>query len=205
MRKKSEQMMESIRDAAGEWYRVHHRAPSVRELGDTVGMSRGAVHKYLVEMDSRGMLSYEKGVLSGIGKMEKTAVDFFSAPLVGSIACGDPESEEEHVDLYVSLPDCLFGKGDFYLLRCSGDSMEDAGIFDGDIVLIRKQQECSVGDIVVALDDRNLNTLKRYGGRDASGEKAVLEYANEAAYPGKTILVDSLVIQGVAKNVFHYL
>ena len=205
MRSKSPERMEHILEAAGEWYRRYHRAPSVRELGEMVSMSHGTVHRYLVEMSSRGMLTYEEGRLSGVNKMEKTAVDFFSAPLVGSIACGDPETEEEDVDLYISLPDCLFGKGDFYLLRCSGDSMEDAGIWDGDIVLIRKQRECAVGDIVVALDDKNQNTLKRYGGTDASGKKAVLEYANEAVYPGKTILVDSLEIQGVAKNVFHYL
>ena len=205
MRTKSTKKMEQLMDAAGEYYRTHHRAPTVRELGEEVGLSHGAVHRYLVDMNERGLISYEKGVLSGIDKMEKTAVDFFSAPLVGTIACGDPESEEEDVDLYISLPDCLFGKGEFYLLRCTGDSMEDAGICDGDIVLIRKQQDCAVGDIVVALDDKNQNTLKRYGGSDPVSKKAVLEYANEAVYPGKTILVDSLVIQGVAKNVIHYL
>ena len=205
MRTKSVEKMELIRETAGEYYRRFHRAPTTGELAGEVGLSRGAVHKYLVEMDERGLISYRGGMLSGIEKMEKTAVDFFSAPLVGSIACGDPESEEESVDLYISLPGCLFGKGEFYLLRCEGDSMEDAGICDGDIVLIRKQAECRVGDIVVALDDRNRNTLKRYAGTDQESGKAVLRYENEAVYPGKAILVDGLVVQGVARNVFHYL
>ena len=57
----------------------------------------------------------------------------------------------------------------------------------------------------IALDDENNNTLKRYAGVDPRSRKAVLKYANEAVYPGRTILVDSLTVQGVAKNVFHYL
>ena len=64
---------------------------------------------------------------------------------------------------YVSLPVSLFGKGEFYILKASGDSMEDAGIEDGDMVVIRKQPEAHVGDIVVALDETGSNTLKKYG------------------------------------------
>ncbi len=73
--------------------------------------------------------------------------------------------------MYVSLPEALFGKGDYYLLRAAGDSMEDSDIFEGDLVLIRKQAECEVGDIVVALDENNENTLKVYGGVDKSSKK----------------------------------
>ena len=70
------------------------------------------------------------------------------------------------IEEYVNLPTNLFGKGDFYILRAKGDSMEDAGISEGDLVVILKQPTAEVGDIVVALDDQNQNTLKRFGGFD---------------------------------------
>ena len=205
MRTKKEETMNRIQDFIGDYYRANHRTPTTREIAGEVQLSNGAAHKYLVAMNERGMLRYENGVLSGIDKVSKTLTGYFSAPLVGSIACGDPEHEEENVEAYISLPEGLFGKGDFYLLKATGDSMEDDGIYDGDYVLIRKQTDCQVGDIVVALDDENNNTLKRYAGIDPRSRKAVLKYANEAVYPGRTILVDSLTVQGVAKNVFHYL
>ncbi|MBQ1422673.1 MAG: repressor LexA, partial [Firmicutes bacterium] len=135
----------------------------------------------------------------------KTQTGYFSAPLVGSIRCGDPETEEAQVEMYVSLPEALFGKGEFYLLRAVGDSMEDENISDGDLVLIKKQPDCEVGDIVVALDENNENTLKVYGGIDKRSKKVILKYANEKVYPGKRILVNELVVQGVAKHVIKEL
>ena len=107
--------------------------------------------------------------------------------------------------MYVSLPEAIFGKGQFYLLRAAGDSMVDADIEEGDLVLIRKQPDCEIGDIVVALDESNENTLKIYGGIDKKSNKVILKYANEKAYPGKVILVNELVIQGVAKHVIKEL
>ena len=107
--------------------------------------------------------------------------------------------------MYVSLPEAIFGKGEFYLLRAAGDSMEDEDICDGDLVLIRKQPDCEVGDIVVALDENSENTLKVYGGIDKRTKKVILKYANEAVHPGKRILVNELTVQGVAKHVIKAL
>ncbi len=203
MRSKSPEKMEEIREYVGEYYRKNHSTPSTREIAAAVSLAQGNVQKYLVEMDEKGMLSYKNGVISGIEKMNKTFTKYFSAPLVGSIACGDPENEQEQVEYYVSLPEDLFGKGDFYLLRARGDSMEDAGIHEDDLLLIRKQKDASPGDIVVALDDNNENTLKRYAGIDRKTKKVVLEYQNEAVYPGKKIYVDFLTVQGVLRSVIH--
>ena len=83
--------------------------------------------------------------------------------------------------------------------------MEDENISDGDLVLIKKQLDCEVGDIVVALDENNENTLKVYGGIDKRSKKEILKYANEKVYPGKRILVNELVVQGVAKHVIKEL
>ncbi len=205
MRSKSPERMEEIRRYVGDYYRMHHTTPVTREVAAAVGLSPAGAYKYLVEMDRRGMLSYENGEITDLPRIRKTQTGYFSAPLVGSIRCGDPENEEEEVEMYVSLPEALFGKGEFYLLRATGDSMTDAGIEDGDLVLIRRQTDCGKGDIVVALDENRENTLKIYGGTDVRTGKAVLRYANEKAYPGRRILVSELTVQGVAKHVIKAL
>ncbi len=205
MRSKNPELMEQISNYIGDYYRQHHSTPTTREIALAVSLSPAAGYKYLVEMDKRGMLSYENGEITNLPKINKTPTGYFSAPLVGSIRCGDPEAEEEEVEMYISLPEALFGKGEFYLLRAVGDSMEDREISEGDLVLIRKQQVCDIGDIVVALDENGENTLKVYGGIDKKTKKVILEYANEKIYPGKRILVNELTVQGVAKNVIKTL
>ena len=205
MRSKSLELMEQISNYIGDYYRHHHATPTTREIASAVGISPASGYNYLVEMGRRGMLSYENGEITNHPKISKTQTGYFSAPLVGSVRCGDPESEEAEVEMYVSLPEALFGKGEFYLLRAAGDSMEDEDIYEGDLVLIRKQAQCEVGDIVVALDENNENTLKVYGGIDKVSNKPILKYANEKEYPGKRILVSKLVVQGVAKHVIKEL
>ena len=205
MRRKDPELMQRISDYIGDYYRQNHSTPTTREISSAMGLAPATGYKYLVEMNKQGLLSYENGEITDLPKIEKTETGYFSAPLVGNIRCGDPETEEEQVEMYVSLPVALFGKGEFYLLRAVGDSMVDAGISEGDLVLIRKQPDCEVGDIVVALDENNENTLKIYGGIDKKSNKVILRYANEKTYPGKVIIVNELVIQGVAKHVIKEL
>ncbi len=205
MRSKNPELMEKISRYIGDYYRKIHRTPTVRAIAEGVGLSKSAVYNYLKEMNERGLISYEDGVVADLPKIDKTETGYFSAPLVGSIRCGDPETEEEEVEMYVSLPEALFGRGDFYLLRATGDSMVDAGITEGDLILIRKQASCEIGDVVVALDQDGQNTLKIYGGIDEENGMAILEYANEEAYPGERILVSKLVVQGVARHIIKRL
>lgn len=82
--------------------------------------------------------------------------------------------------------------------------MEDAGISEGDMVVIRRQETADVGDIVVALDEDGRNTLKRFGGFDEK-HRAILEYMNEAVYPDEIITVKHLTVQGVANHVIKQL
>ena len=199
MRSKSTELMKQISNYIGDYYRQHHSTPTTREIASTVGLSPAAGYKYLV----RGMLSYENGEITNLPKISKTPTGYFSAPLVGSIRCGDPESEEALVEEYVSLPESIFGKGRFYLLRAKGDSMIDAGIEEDDLIVIQIQHEADEGDIVVALDADGQNTLKRFGGFD--GEFYLLEYMNEKRYPGKVEKVRSFVVQGVARHVIKTL
>lgn len=79
--------------------------------------------------------------------------------------------------------------------------MEDEGIEDGDLVVIRQESDPKKGDLVVALDEENRNTLKKYGGRDRKTRKAILQYCNQAVYGDKKILVKDLVCQGIVSHV----
>jgi repressor LexA len=99
----------------------------------------------------------------------------------------------------------MFGKGDFYILRAKGDSMVDAGIEEDDLLVIERNCPASEGDIVVALDSNNQNTLKRFTGYDENEQCYLLSYENEARYPGRVIKVKSFVVQGIARHVIKAL
>ena len=200
MRTKNPEKMEEIRAYVEGSCRERGTSPSVAVLARGVGVAKTTAYRYLLEMDDRGLLRYDGRTIE-TPKTEKCAGDYVSAPLVGSVRCGDPEGESEQVEAYVKLPAAIFGRGDFYLLRAAGDSMVDAGIGEGDLVLIRRQRDCQPGDIVVALNDMGENTLKIYGGRDPDTGLAVLRYANEKRYPGRRILLEELTVQGVAVKV----
>ena len=204
MRSKSPELKAKIYDFVNSWRRDNGWSPSMTEIADGVGISRNTAYRYIIEMTEDGSgLTYD-GKVIGTREMCADNSKFSKAMVVGSIPCGEPTSEEQFVDAYVNLPVNLFGKGDFYILHASGDSMEDAGIEDGDMVVIKIQPTADVGDIVVALDEEQQNTLKRYGGVDENG-RYVLEYMNEEAYPGKIIPVKELTVQGVAEYVIKKL
>ena len=204
MRHKSSELMDAIKAFVNKYYLEHRRTPSTPTIAAAVGVTRNTAYRYLVEMNERGILRYDKAVKS-TELTSKCKSGYFSAPVVGSIRCGNPELEEEMVEEYVSLPESVFGKGQFYLLRAKGDSMADAGIAEGDLIVIQLQQEASEGDIVVALDPDGQNTLKRFGGFDEDSGCYLLEYMNEKRYPGKVERVKSFVVQGVARHVIKTL
>lgn len=200
MRTKDPARMEKIRDYVDRYYRVKGCSPSVGTIAKALGIAKTTAYRYLLEMNERGMLVYDGSTIE-TSRTDKCTTGYFSAPIVGSVRCGDPEQEEEQIEAYVNLPEAIFGKGEFYLLRAAGDSMVDVGIDDGDLVLIRRQSTASVGNVVVALDEQGQNTLKTFGGVDEASGCAVLRYENQKSYPNKTILVRELVVQGVAARI----
>ena len=204
MRSKNPELMKEICTYVSDYYRIKRSSPSVSEIAKGVGIAKTTAYRYLVEMNEQGMISYDGRTIE-TPQIDKCVTGYFSAPIVGSIHCGDPETEEEHVEEYVTLPESIFGKGEFYILRASGDSMVDAGIEDNDLVVIKKQSTASVGDIVVALDEDNQNTLKTFDGIDDESGYAILKYENRRKYRNKVIRVRELVVQGVAKHVIKAL
>lgn len=203
MRSKDTTLKNEIYDFVNCWKRDTGTSPSLKKIADRTNVSRTTVYRYLKEMSDEGVLEYYG---EGIDTKELNGINMDLAPamIVGSIPCGEAQSEEQYVEAYVNLPTVLFGKGEFYILRAKGDSMEDAGITEGNLVVILRQSTAEIGDIVVALDDERQNTLKLFAGFDQEGN-AVLEYMNEDVYPGKQIKVKELTVQGVAKHVLKTL
>ena len=204
MRPFNQTYLDDILKFVNKYYQENRKAPTIIQVSSGVGVPRSTTHRYLQELSNRGLLEYGRGILSA-PESAKMKTAYISAPLVGSIQCGSPEEEEEFVEEYVSLPVSLFGKGDFYLLRAKGDSMVDAGIEEDDLIVIERNCPAKKGDIVVALDPDNQNTLKRYAGFDKTERRYILKYENEAKYPGEVIKVKSFHVQGVARNVIKSL
>ena len=204
MRPFNQTYLDDILKFVNKYYQENRVAPTINLVSEGVGVPRSTTHRYLQELSKRGMLEYDRGILSA-PQSAKMKTSYISAPLVGSIQCGSPEEEEELVEEYVSLPVSLFGKGEFYILRAKGDSMVDAGIEEDDLIVIERNCPAKIGDIVVALDPDNQNTLKRYAGFDKTERRYILKYENEAKYPGEEIKVKSFMVQGIARHVIKSL
>lgn len=157
MRTKDQGTLDKILKFVNKYYQENRVAPTISEVASGVGVARSTTHRYIQELSDRDFLNYGRGILSA-PESAKMKTAYIAAPLVGSIYFGSPEEEEENVEEYVSLPVSLFGKGDFYILRAKGDSMVDAGIAEGDLLVIERNCPASEGDIVVALDQDLFST-----------------------------------------------
>jgi repressor LexA len=150
----------------------HGYPPTVREIGEAVGLaSPSTVHAHLANLERAGLLRRDPTKpraleLSGRERAapERPSREGDLLPLVGQIAAGGPLLAAEDIEEYVSVPGVV-GPADF-VLRVKGDSMVDAGILDGDYVVVRRQQDAVNGDIVVALvgedDAADEATVKRF-------------------------------------------
>jgi repressor LexA len=152
---------QEIWEFLAEYVGKHGYPPTVREIGESVGLaSPSTVHAHLANLERALELLRDRPVAAG------AAAEVHKLPLLGSIAAGAPLLAEEHVDEYLAVPEPLSNGGEEFLLRIRGDSMIDAGILDGDIVVIRKSPDARNGEIVAALvgDDESANeaTVKRF-------------------------------------------
>ena len=198
MRSKNIDLMNQIKEYAETFYIEENRSPSTTEIANAVGVSRGTAYRYIVEMAEKGMIEYDGSSISTEATRKCKGSGTSATILDCSVSCGPGQLEEQRILEYVRLPETVFGKGEMFLLRANGDSMVDAGIDDGDWVVIRKQNTADEGDIVVALSD-GLNNLK-YFYRNKRKGCAILRSANaEKGY--KDIETFDLQIQGVAQNV----
>ena len=162
--------------------------PSVREIGDAIGLSSpSTVHSHLSAVERGGYLRRDPSKPRAIeilddGTPQATLhrAPVRDVPLVGSIAAGSPILADEDIEEIYPLPTELVGHDPVFLLRVRGDSMIDAGIFEDDYVVIRRQPTASDGEIVAALVAEDEATIKRFRRRDG---RVVLESENPAYAP----------------------
>ena len=143
--------------------------PSVREIGQAVGLaSSSTVHGHLSRLEEKGYIRRDPTKpraieILGDDRMDTETQSVIQVPIVGKVTAGLPitavESVEEHFPLPASI---VAGADQVFMLRISGDSMIEAGIFDGDLVVVRQQQSAYNGEIVVALTEDNEATVKRF-------------------------------------------
>lgn len=193
MRSKDKVLMTNIERFVRSYTDNYGISPTMQEVADGVGVSKATVHRYISQMCEDGTIDF-----SGWRTMRttKTRTQVISVPVLGEIACGIPKFAEENIEEYVRLPVALFGQGQFFILRAYGDSMVDAGIDDGDLVLIRQQDTAEEGQIVVALIEDEA-TLKRFY-PEPENHRIRLHPENSHM---TDIFVDKCEIQGIAVKV----
>jgi repressor LexA len=152
----------------------HGYPPTVREIGEAVGLaSPSTVHAHLANLERAGLIKRDPTKPRALELRRdpkpaaaRAAEDVHRLPLVGEIAAGGPLLADQNVEEYLAVPEPLARGGEEFLLRVKGDSMVDAGILEGDIVVVQRAQTARDGEIVVALagDDETVEeaTVKRF-------------------------------------------
>jgi repressor LexA len=191
----------------------HGYPPTVREIGEAVGLaSPSTVHAHLANLERAGLIKRDPTKPRALelrrdpkpdAARAAAAEDVHRLPLVGEIAAGGPLLAEQNVEDYLAVPEPLARGGEEFLLRVKGDSMVNAGILDGDIVVVRREQTARDGEVVVALagqdelaDEATVKRFFRENGRIR------LQPENDALEP---IYADHVQILGVVTGVFRAL
>ncbi|MFN8130542.1 MAG: transcriptional repressor LexA [Solirubrobacteraceae bacterium] len=166
--KRQQEIFDFIKRYSGE----HGYPPTVRDIGKAVGLaSSSTVHAHLANLEKIGLLRRDPAKPRAIELLDRAvgnAVDNVRSivrpgglPLVGQVAAGQPVLAEENIEDYIPVPQVAGGEDGEYLLRVRGESMKDAGILEGDFVVVRPQSAAEDGDIVVALVGEEA-TVKRF-------------------------------------------
>lgn len=189
-----------IFDFIGKYASKYGYPPTVREIGKAVGLhSSSTVHAHLANLEKIGLLRRDptkpRAIEIFVDKARK-AIRGPGLPLVGQVAAGEPVLAEEHIEDYLEVPAVIGGESGDYILRVKGDSMKDAGILEGDFVVVRAANKARNGEIVVALLEDEA-TVKRFY-RDKSEVR--LEPANKAY---KSIKTRDATLLGKVVGVFR--
>jgi repressor LexA len=164
----------------------HGYPPTVRDIGKAIGLtSSSTVHAHLANLEKLGLLRRDPTkprALELLGDAARKMIGPSGLPLVGRVAAGSPILAEENIEEYVEVPEIAGGDSGEYILRVRGDSMKNAGILDGDFVVVQRQDTATNGEIVVALVGEEA-TVKRYFRED---DHIRLQPENDALEPIRT-------------------
>ena len=154
-------MQQKIYDYSVSCIRDQGYPPSVREIGEAVGLkSPSTVHFHLKHLEEAGVIEKGAGKGRAITLTEPAAAEEDKVPIVGNVAAGSPILAEECIEDYLTF-DTGGRSGEYFALRVRGESMLNAGILPGDLVVVRRQQTCNNGEIVVAMIEDEA-TVKRF-------------------------------------------
>ena len=176
--------------------------PSVREIAQAVGLkSTSTVHGHLQRLEKRGLLhrdAMKPRAMEVTGDPNFVRNNSTAVPVIGRVTAGLPILAEENLEEYVAIPEVMLGDGEHFILLVRGDSMIEAGILDGDYIVVRKCAEAVNGEIVVAMIDDSA-TVKRFykenGHFRLQPENSTMDpiYADEVTILGKVVSLYRLV------------
>ena len=174
-------------------------APSVRDIGASLGIkSTSSVHLYLHNLEAKGLIEQDAGKRRTIRVCAPYSSSFGKVPLLGAITAGSPILAVENFEGYVDLPwnSAKYSTEELFALKVRGESMIEAGIFDGDVVIVRKTSYADNGQIVVALidDEATVKTFYREDGHFR------LQPENKTMEP---IIVDEVAVLGIVIASFR--
>lgn len=176
--------------------------PSVREIANAVGLkSTSTVHGHLQRLEKRGLLhrdAMKPRAMEVVGDPNFVRNNTTAVPVVGRVTAGLPILAEENLDEYVPIPEIMLGDGEHFILLVRGDSMIDAGILNGDYIVVRRQPDAHNGDIVVAMIDDSA-TVKRFYRENGYFR---LQPENKTMDP---IFADSVTILGKVVSLYRIL
>ena len=198
MQTKKQDLTNKIKHFIEEYYGQYGTSPTIRCIAENVGCSKSNVSIYIDYLKEQGLMEIgENGYETDVTKATDTKV--VAVPKLGYVPCGPLSEEYECIDGYVRLPASFVGNArSCFLLTATGNSMIDVGINDGDLVLVRQQNEANYNDIVVALVENEV-TLKRFR-PDPENKRIILHPENKRM---KDIVVKECKIQGVAIKVIR--
>lgn len=201
-----EKILKDTLDYINDFQKQSGTSPSFRTILKALPhhyTSVSKVDRYVKVLKDRGLI--EKDLNGSISVAEAfTMGETLFVPLVGQCACGQPMFAEENIEGTYRVPVELLGRGDFFMLRAVGSSMRDAGIFNNDIMFVRKQNTAENGQIVIAMVEDSEATAKRFY---KEGRKIRLHPENNDEVDGKKVYEDIIVkdcsILGIVTNVWH--
>jgi repressor LexA len=181
--------------------REHGYPPSVREIGERVGLSSSStVQCHLRTLEKKGLIKRDPTKPRALVSGTVESRDVVSLPIVGRVAAGIPITAEQNIEEEMTLPSSFIKRSDSFILRVKGDSMVDAHIVDGDLIVVSPQNVANNGEIVVAqTDDDNEATVKHFYKENG---RIRLQPANKFMDP---IIVDSATIAGKVVAVIRKL
>ncbi|WP_102692576.1 transcriptional repressor LexA [Rummeliibacillus pycnus] len=200
--KKVSKRQEDILEFIKEEVRTKGYPPSVREIGEAVGLaSSSTVHGHLNRLESKGLIRRDPTKPRAIEILDQDNISkqgVMHVPLVGKVTAGLPITAIENIEEYFPIPD-YYGTSDdhIFMLEIMGESMIEAGILDGDYVIVKQQATANNGDIVVAMTEENEATVKRFYKEDGFFR---LQPENSSMEP---IIVENVSVLGKVVGLYR--